>query len=90
VNTPSPPGSSLLVASTSVAIAPTAGAMLVVGAVAGTGMLVAAAGVGGLAFGEKKTWPLVLTGLGVAVALAATLLGETLLAAAASSPSTGS
>jgi hypothetical protein len=64
--------------------------MLVAGAVAGTGMLVAAAGVGGLAFGERKTWPLVLTGLGVAVALAATLLGDTLLAAAASSPSNGS
>jgi hypothetical protein len=84
-----PPSSSVMVASSSVAIAPTAGSLLVVGAIAGTGMLVAAAGVGGLAFGERKTWPAVLTALGVAVALAATVLGDTLLAASLASPDNG-
>ena len=81
---------SVMVASSSVAIdAPTAGSLLVVGAIAGTGMLVAAAGVGGLAFGDRKTWPAVLTALGVAVALAATVLGDTLLAASLASPDNG-
>lgn len=77
----SPPStSSALVASSSVALQGP-GSVLVLGAIAGGGMLVAAAGVGGLAFGEKKTWPAVLTAIGVAVALAATVLGDSALAA---------
>jgi hypothetical protein len=59
------------------------GSSLLLTAAAGGGMLVAAAGVGGLVFGPKKLWPTVLTCVGLAIALAATVQSDS---AASASP----